>query len=469
MRTETAGYSAGVVRLLIVCAAVPTLLFGGPPEFKPGFNLFSPKQDVQVGRENAAQADRQLPILRDAEVERYVNNLGRQLAAHAPNNRSDYVWQFRVVNSGDINAFALPGGFIYVNRGTIEAAEDEAQLAGVIAHEEGHVVMRHGTHQASQMMLAQAPLSVFGGLLGGGASLAGQLARFGIGFGVNSVFLHNSRGMESQADQIGTYILYQAGYDPYAMAQFFEIIQKKYPNRTVQFLSDHPNPGNRIKAVDAEIPQLGPPRASRTDRAEFQAVKRRLLGMPAPPKGHPNRRAESRTDGSNGTVSATDIMPSDRYRTLNHSAFRIAYPENWQVFGDESSAVTIAPRAGIFDNAVAYGVIVSSFQPEAGPDNSLDATTHQLLAVLHQSNPDLRVIGYDEDIAVNGLPGKSVFLVGPSPNHKGGNPQRERDWLVALQRDDATLLYLLFIAPEEDFRQLRPAFENMLRSLELRA
>ncbi len=258
-------------------------------KFKPGFNLFNPKQDAQLGREASADADRKLPLVTDPEVVRYVNDLGRRLAEVAPTN-IEYPWTFKVVNSKDINAFALPGGYIYVNRGAIEAAEDEAQIAGVIAHECGHVVMRHSTHQASQMMLAQMPLALLGGFLGQSATLGSQLAQMGIGFGINSVLLRNSRGAESQADEVGTYILYHAGFDPHAMAQFFEIIEKKYPDRTLQFFSDHPNPGNRIRAVDALIPRLGPDRGGRTDSPQFQAVKSRLLALPAPPKGKPAPR-----------------------------------------------------------------------------------------------------------------------------------------------------------------------------------
>ncbi len=259
--------------------------------FRPGFNLFSPAQDVEMGRKASGEVNGQLPLVRGSQVLRYVNNLGKRLAAFAPNPSSGvkYDWTFNVVNSSDINAFALPGGFIYVNRGAIESAQNEAQIAGVIAHEEGHVVMRHGTHQASEIMLAQAPLSILGSLLGQSSGLAGQLARLGIGFGVNSILLRNSRSAESQADEVGTYILYQAGYDPYGMAQFFEIIQKKYPQRTIQFLSDHPNPGNRIRNVDEEIPKLGPKKDWKTDSPEFGAVKRRLQRMPPPPKPAPKK------------------------------------------------------------------------------------------------------------------------------------------------------------------------------------
>lgn len=273
-------------------ALSPVLLYAVERfNFQPGFNLFSRDQDVEVGRKASAEIDSNLPLIQDGQVDGYVSGLGMRLSAVAPNQSggAKYPWTFRVVNSSEINAFALPGGFIYVNRGAIEAAQDEAQIAGVLAHEEGHVVMRHGTHQASEMMLAQAPLSILAGLLGQSSSLASQLAQLGLSFGVNSILLRNSRSAESQADEVGTYILYRVGYDPHAMAQFFEIIQRKYPQQTIQFFSDHPNPGNRIRNVDEEIPRLGPGKNWKEDSPEFQAVKRKLQHMPPAPKPKPQK------------------------------------------------------------------------------------------------------------------------------------------------------------------------------------
>src|SRR6201984_1074658 len=130
-------------------------------KLKPGFNLFSPQQDIEMGRQSAQQAERQLQIVNDRDPATYINTLGQQLAAHAPNNEM-YPFQFKIINDTAINAFALPGGFIYVNRGAIEAADNESQIAGVMAHEIGHVVLRHGTHQISRAYVAQAPLAVLG-------------------------------------------------------------------------------------------------------------------------------------------------------------------------------------------------------------------------------------------------------------------------------------------------------------------
>jgi predicted Zn-dependent protease len=278
---------AWILAFLAFLALSPVLLYAvGRMNFRPGFNLFSPAEDVEMGENASEDVNKQLPLIKDSQVVAYVTNLGKRLAAFAPNQSGGvkYSWTFNVVNSSEIKAFALPGGFIYINRGAIEASQDEAQIAGVIAHEEGHVVMRHGTHQASEMILAQAPLSILAGLLGQSSSLASQLAQLGLTFGVNSILLRNSRSAESQADEVGTYILYRAGYDPYGMAQFFAIIQKKYPQRTIQFFSDHPNPGNRIRNVGEEIPRLGPKKDWKTDSPEFQAVKQKLQSMPPAPK-----------------------------------------------------------------------------------------------------------------------------------------------------------------------------------------
>ena len=301
-------------------AAIALALFILPPamawsveplEFKPGFNLFSVRLEMQLGKESAEKVDKAYPLVTDPQVLRYINELGRRLASLAPNNNSEYAWAFKVINSSDINAFALPGGYVYLNRGAIEAAENETQIAGVMAHESGHVVMRHGTHEASQALLAQAPLAILESILGREGSLTARLAEMG----VDSMLLKNSRSSESQADQVGMYILYQAGYDPHAMAQFFEIIEKKYPQKTIQFFSDHPVPENRIKAVDREIPLLGPAKEWKTDSPEFQEAKKRLLSLPAPPREKP-------TPSVSGSSPGAPPAPSSRLTRFEGNGFQ---------------------------------------------------------------------------------------------------------------------------------------------------
>jgi len=272
--------------LLAFTLAVPA--FADRTALKPGWNLFSPEQDVEMGRQVSREAETQLPIMNDRQATAYLNALGRQLASRAPNS-GQYPFQFKIVNDKSINAFALPGGFIYVNRGTFEAAANEAQLAGVVAHEIGHVVLRHGTNQASKAYAAQAPLALLGGVLGSN-SIGSVIAQLGLGFGVNSLLLKNSRDAERQADLMGTQILYDAGYDPRQMAQFFERLQaeSKGGGRATEFFSDHPNPENRIGNVNNEVTKLGGARGNaRLDSPDFQEVKRMLASAPDSRSGKP--------------------------------------------------------------------------------------------------------------------------------------------------------------------------------------
>src|SRR3989304_2370487 len=158
--------------------AVSLLLAGGvgaaPPALKPGMTFFKPEEDIQLGQDAAKDAEQQLRLLKNAQVDEYLNQVGKRLARHAPGFKFPY--GFKGVNQSEINAFALPGGALYVNRGTIEAAKNEAELAGVMAHEIAHVALRHGTNQLSKAMLAQAPLMVLSGFAGGGGGAGGGAA-----------------------------------------------------------------------------------------------------------------------------------------------------------------------------------------------------------------------------------------------------------------------------------------------------
>ena len=425
-----------------------------------GFNMFSAQEEVQAGQQSAAQVSKQLPILPDSDpVSVYVQRLGQQLAAHAPGEKWPY--SFHVVNQKEINAFALPGGPVFVNVGTIQAADNEAELAGVMAHEISHVVQRHGTRAASKQMAAQLPLAILGGVMGQGA--LSQMAQMGLSFGVGSYFLKNSRKAESEADLLGTDIMYDSGFSPRAMADFFTKLQEEGGARGPQFFSDHPDPGNRAQAVAKEVATLPRKSSYRSDSAEFRDIKERVAGMKPLTA---QQIAASQTPAMN--ASAGSVQPSTSLRNFSHRDFTISYPENWQVYGDQNSAVTIAPQSGVSQNAVAYGVMINTYQPEDA-NASLDQATHDLLASLRQSNPDLREIGHDENIRVNGVAGKSVDLIGTSPlRDQSGHPSQERDWLVAVMRRDGSLLYVVSIAPDKDFEWLRPTFEQMLKSLQLR-
>ncbi len=240
-------------------------------KIKPGFNVFSKEQDVQLGREASHQVEKEVELVNDASLSSYVSNLGQRLASVS--SAPEYPYSFKVVADKTINAFALPGGPIYVHTGTIVAAENQAQLGGVLAHEIAHVALRHSTNQASKATLVKLPLAAAGAALGQGGSLLGDLARLGIGFGVTSTFLKYSRDAERDADIVGARTMAQAGLDPLEMAQFFEKLQSQ-GRGGVQFLSDHPNPGNRVKYVQDEIRQM-PPRSYSKGSSDFPAIRDR--------------------------------------------------------------------------------------------------------------------------------------------------------------------------------------------------
>jgi Zn-dependent protease with chaperone function len=466
----------GLAILLVCVLAAPELVYARVQPTS-GSDMFTVDQEIQAGQEAAAQTYKQYPVLPDSNpITQYVQRLGRQLVSHAPGERWPY--SFHVVNEKDINAFALPGGPLFVNIGAIQAADNESQLAGVMAHELSHVIQRHATRAATKQYKAQVGLGILGAILGGSAG--GQLAAAGISFAAGSYFLKNSRQAEKEADLLGTDIMYDSGFDPTGLPKFFQKIEAE-GSQGPQFLSDHPDPGNRIEYVMQEIRTLPPKSNYRVDSPEFQQIKRMTRSMQpltAQQIADQNKRGGFNSGGTNPATSGpgpSDVgavtRASSSFQQLNHSAFTIGYPSDWQVYGDQQSAVTIAPQGGVTQDqsgqgAVAIGVIVDRFEPEQ--NGNFDQATHDLIASLRQSNPDLRQVGNDEPIRVNGVTGRSVDLIGISPIRTNGKSQKERDWLTAVQRQDGTLLYLVFIAPQSDFDQLRPTFEQMLRTLQIK-
>ncbi|MCI0349487.1 MAG: M48 family metalloprotease [Acidobacteriales bacterium] len=448
--------------MLAGCAArAPQPLQPGREAFPEpgGFNNFSIEQEIEIGKQASVEADRELPILPAGnEVSRYVRSLGEKLAAQVPEPK--YPYTFKVVNQKEINAFAIPGGPVYINLGTITSADNEAELAGVMAHEISHIYMRHSTRQASKQMIAQVPAAILGGILGQG--VGGQLARLGLQFGLGSVFMKYSRDAESEADRVGAKIMYEAGYDPQGMVSFFQKLEEEGGSRGPEFLSDHPNPGNRAQNVKVAISQLPPKNFARNSNqfAEAKQAAAKLKPLSAQEIAQRQRERQAKLE----QVARQQIVPSDNFRELQHSAFSIAYPENWEAMGNRNSAVTIAPRAGVSENAIAYGVVISGVRPQSG--QSLTDVAAQIYDGLRQSNPQIRAADSPRSVTVNGAPAVVVNLIGPSPLAAGdGRPAVERDMLVAVQRPDGLVIWMLFIAPERDFQALSPAFQKMLESL----
>ncbi|MDT5271579.1 MAG: hypothetical protein QOH49_3765 [Acidobacteriota bacterium] len=245
------------------------------PHASAGFNLFSPEQDIQLGEASAEEIMRQVSVLHDERTGRYVQRLGERVAAGAPGYKFPY--KFVVVASPEVNAFALPGGYVFVNEGAIEAARTEGELAGVLAHEIAHVSLRHGTTQASRAYLARTALGVVNTVAGVGHGDFWRVAAAACGSGVNNFFLRSNRAAELQADAEGARLLAEAGFDPRDMAHFFQRLNEREGDRE-EVASDHPDPASRVEAIDKVVAALGQTPARTRDSEEFRRIKSRLSG-----------------------------------------------------------------------------------------------------------------------------------------------------------------------------------------------
>jgi predicted Zn-dependent protease len=267
-----------LLTLQAACGGAPAGGARAPlPRASAGFNLFSPEQDIQLGEASAEEIMRQVAVLRDERTEAYVQRLGERVSAHAPGYKFPY--KFVVVDSPEVNAFALPGGYVFVNEGAVEAARTEGELAGVLAHEVAHVSLRHGTTQASRAYLARTAVGVFNTVAGFGHSDFLRLAAAAFGNGANNFFLRSNRAAELQADAEGARLLAEAGYDPRDMANFFERLEERGGGREQSDAAgDHPDPASRVEAIGKVVAALGQTPAHARDSQEFRRVKARLSG-----------------------------------------------------------------------------------------------------------------------------------------------------------------------------------------------
>jgi predicted Zn-dependent protease len=261
--------------LLAGVGPVRSLVSGASSRMSTGFNLFSPEQDVELGRTSAEEVARQSVVLKDERVTRYVQRLGDKIAALAPGYRFRY--KFVVVDSKETNAFALPGGYVFVNSGAIESAHNEGELAGVLAHEISHVVLRHGTNQASKVYVAKSAMHLIDAALGGAKDDVRRLAAsLGLA-GPGRLFLKFNRDAELQADVEGARLMAAAGYDPRDMASFFESLDGRDDDaRTTGTADDHPDPATRAAAIDELLPSLYVSASPIHDTDEFRQMKSRL-------------------------------------------------------------------------------------------------------------------------------------------------------------------------------------------------
>lgn len=434
-------------------------------------NKYTPAQDVQLGQKAASQVEQEMPLLHDDLVTSYVQGIGERLVtAIRPDLRQpEFSYTFQVVNVSDINAFALPGGPMFVNRGMIEAAHDEGEIAGVMAHEISHVVLRHGTAQASKASryeVGQAAGAVLGAIIGG---IWGSVISQGTQFGLGAAFLRFSREFERDADIEGSHMMARAGYDPRAMAEMFRTIEKQSGPGGPAWLSDHPNPGDRSGYITEEAAHLQIQNAVREAR-DYERVQAHLKTLPKAPTTQEAAKAAERgappdTTGGSGAVGGRVAAPSSRYRIYEERGlYRLSVPDNWRELAGTGS-VTYAPEGGYGrtrdgQSVFIYGVQVGTSRTDG---RDLGDATDGLINALARGNPRLRRLSDPERLTVGGRRGLRVRLTNVSD--VTGRDEAIDVYTSAARNGD--LFYLIAVAPASAYRAYQTTFDRIVASIEL--
>ena len=451
------------LRLSVLLVVVLTATTFAQTHITPPNNKYTVEEDVKIGKEAAAQARKELPIINDDRIEGYLSRLGRRLVDAAPPalNQPVFEYSFTPVNAKEINAFALPGGPMFVNRGMFEAAAVEGEVAGVMAHELSHVLLRHGTANATKAEKFQWGAiagAIAGAVVGGNV---GSAIAQGSQLGLGTWLLKYSREYEKDADLLGSQIMARAGYDPRDLAHMFETIEKTGNGGAPEWLSSHPNPGNRSEYIAAEASKLtiGP----RPDQSAFGAVKRRFAGLPDPPKAGTTRGTAPPDRESVGTVGQPVPRPSSRYQNVKGGQlFTAKVPANWTAVSSSNSIKYVPENAyGQTESQTVMTHGVEMGAARAASRNLVEAT-NALADSLVQGNAGMRTNGSQRRVSLSGREAIATPLVGRSV--LGGN---ELVTLYTTFLADGNLFYFLTVSPESDARAYNAAFNKVGRSIRL--
>ena len=434
-------------------------------------NKYTPEQDVKLGLEAAAEIKQQYPVIKDERITSYLTRLGDRLVAAAPAELKNpaYQYSFTPVNLREINAFALPGGPMFVQRGMFTAGASEGEVAGVMAHELSHVLLRHGTANATKaqnpwLQLGQIAGQVGGAMVGGGV---GSMIAQGAGMGLGAVLLRYSRDYEKQADLLGAQIMARAGYDPRALGRMFETIEKESKSsgggETPQWLSSHPNPGNRTAYISKEAESLTI--ANPADESGFATIKTVFASLPAPltMEELAKRKSEPRNAlRSVGTPGQPVPRPKGEYKTITGGRlFQAQVPSEWTAL-NSSNAIRLVPENGfgelngqtVFSHGIEFGIA------QAGSNDLRQATIAWLKAVA-QNNPSLQVAGQQQTLKMSQRSALATPLVNPSPF--GG---QVRITLYTTLVSGGTLIYYLTIVPDKEAADFQETFQRIGQSIQ---
>lgn len=457
------------VRALATVAVLPATLLAAAPdvsprevssaetevsaEVTPGWNLFSEQQDIQLGQEAATAFEAQVELVRDGTLDRYLVRLGDRLLQGRPD--ANYPFRFEVIADSGLHAFAFPGGLVYVTAGMLAAAPSEAQLAGLVAHQLAHIILRHPTSAASRKARFRIRAALAAASTGK-VTLLESLAEIGLHIQPASELLRYEAKSEDDARALARSMLAASGYDPAESASPMQWLGKDDAELAAFFLERHPEPDDRDRPEPEFRLQTRPDVA---DAVEFEGLRARAAAI----------------QGANGTQevlvrlrepnepAASSPGPREVFLT---AAYRFAYPAAWKAGKPgPDERFQVAPKGGVIHLAgvgtvLAVGVISGTLTAE----DSSGSATAALLDGLDDIRPGLTPAS--DQAAAASATGKleSVLLEGDSPIPG----KRELAWAVSARRsaDSDRVFYLLMIAPAGQFSELRPTFDHILESVE---
>ena len=476
MRRFNLGKDLAILSLLWVLM-IPGAALGQTKVSLPK-NKYKVQDDVKIGDEYSGKVEKEFPILRDVESERYIQRVGARLVNAIPREfqQPAFKYRFKIVNTKDINAFALPGGPMYINRGLIQIAKNEGEMAGVMAHEISHVALRHGTAQATRQRSAKN--QILGGLLViGGAIFGGQTgAQIGAAIFTGTFVLKYSRRYETQSDILGARIMADAGYDPRDLANMFKTIDSQSKGgRPPEWLSSHPDPNRRFNTINNEARFLRVSSNPIKITRGFLRIKSKLGSLPVvksmeeieKERKNPNPDNVGNTENvgvdsgmSKGKYSRNIPLPSSRTRIYNGGdLFSIRVPVNWRQFPQQNS-IMLAPEGAYGNNGITHGALVGI---RASQQRTLEGAAREYIQTVLKENTYLRQrTGYSR-FTLNGRRAIAIRLSGRSPVTRV-----TEDAIIYMTRlRDGRLFFIVGVAPQRENRLYRGAFNRMVRSVRL--
>lgn len=435
-------------------------------------NKYKVEDDVKIGAEYSAKVDNEFPILNDSVSTNYIQDVGRRLVATIPREfqHPEFNYRFKIVNASDINAFALPAGYLYVNRGMIEAAENEGEMAGVMAHEISHAALRHGTAQATKQSSLKNQILGIGAILGG-AILGGQAgAQLGAMFAAGYQ-LRYSREYETQADMLGARIMADAGYDPRDLANMFKTIsQQSQGGRPPEWLSSHPDPDKRFNAINREAGLLRVSSNPIKSTPGFLRIQQTFRNMPKAPSMSDIEKGQGNTTGTNsggttsstgmekGTYSRTVQNPSTRTQSYNiGSVASLRIPNNWKSFPDQSN-IWFAPEGAYGKDGITHGALAGVYSTQ---QKDLRNATEEYVQGILNGNSYLSSSNDYYKFAINGRTAYAIRLSGRSP--VTGNTEYATVYSAMLK--NGTMFYVVGVTPQGESSSYNTAFNNLVRSI----